>query len=145
MTILQFIQNRLQRRPTEGGYIAQIDGLRFIAIFAVVLQHLSERMLRLSTHTIEKDDFTFFISRGTIGVFLFFAISGFVLALPFAKSLPLSISRLNSRFFCFINRFEVSPTAVVTNDYFFWIQKRIIAQSILSHKFRYTYYSMRFF
>ncbi len=93
MTILQFIQNRLQRRPTEGGYIAQIDGLRFIAICAVVLQHLSERMLRLSTHTIEKDDFTFFISRGTIGVFLFFAISGFVLALPFSKNRPSEVSR----------------------------------------------------
>ena len=106
MTILQFIQNRLQRRPTEGGYIAQIDGLRFIAIFAVVLQHLSERMLRLSTHPIEKDDFTFFISRGTIGVFLFFAISGFVLALPFANSRPLSIARLKAFYLRRLERIE---------------------------------------
>ena len=126
MTILHFIQNRLQRRPTvrvqgtptgeNSGYIAQIDGLRFVAIFAVVLQHLSERMMRLSTKSIEKDDFTFFISRGTIGVFIFFAISGFVLALPFAKSTPLSIASLKAFYLRRLERIE--PPYVIWMSFF---------------------------
>jgi peptidoglycan/LPS O-acetylase OafA/YrhL len=95
MLILNAVKNYLQRRPTEGGYIAEVDGLRFIAIFAVVIQHLSERLIRFSPTPfdtpIKDNDFAFFISRGTVGVFLFFAISGFVLCLPFAKNANVSI------------------------------------------------------
>ena len=95
MPILFAIKNHLQRRPTEGGYIAEVDGLRFIAIFAVIMQHLSERMIRFSPTAfdtpIADNPLAFFISRGTVGVFLFFAISGFVLSLPFAKNRSLSI------------------------------------------------------
>ncbi|RME95899.1 MAG: acyltransferase [Bacteroidetes bacterium] len=61
-----------------------------MAIMPVLIQHLSERLLRYSpvdwTTSPEQSKLVFMASRGTIGVFLFFAISGFILALPFAKS-----------------------------------------------------------
>jgi peptidoglycan/LPS O-acetylase OafA/YrhL len=77
----------LRRIITRGTYLPQIDGLRFAAIASVYLFHLhaavaskgiiaspipwqSPRMLALSTR----------------GVDLFFVISGFVLAMPFALS-----------------------------------------------------------
>lgn len=89
MGAFQKIQSSLIRKPASGQYLVFIDGLRFLAIFPVVLQHANERLAKygsLNTFTTTEDFISFFISRGTIGVFLFFAISGFVLTLPFAKS-----------------------------------------------------------
>lgn len=91
MTIIKTLKSNLQRVVTEGVYLAEVDGLRFIAILLVILQHLSERLIRNTpvefTIPIKDDPFAFLVSRGTVGVFLFFAISGFVLCLPFAKSI----------------------------------------------------------
>jgi len=72
------------RRITSGGrYIPEIDGLRFVAIAAVVLYHLygpvrdagpagDGGILRLAAE------------HGYRGVNLFYVISGFILGLPFA-------------------------------------------------------------
>lgn len=91
MTIIKTLKNNLQRVVTEGVYLAEVDGLRFVAIFLVILQHLSERLIRNTAiefqTPIKEDPFAFLVSRGTVGVFLFFAISGFVLCMPFAKSM----------------------------------------------------------
>ena len=82
-------KNKLSRVTSSGNYISEVDGLRFIAIMPVIIQHLSERLIK---HTpiefatpIAQDQLAFLASRGTIGVFIFFAISGFILAFPFAK------------------------------------------------------------
>ncbi|MEI6409491.1 MAG: acyltransferase family protein [Bacteroidota bacterium] len=80
---------QLLKRTSSGAWIPEIDGLRFIAILPVVLQHLLERFYRatdaIKPDVLTDDSLAYFISRGTVGVFLFFAISGFVLALPFAR------------------------------------------------------------
>lgn len=101
MSILKTFQAQLQRPIASGSkYLAEIDGLRFVAIFLVAIQHLSERIVRNSpvefSIPIKNDAFAFLISRGTVGVFLFFAISGFVLAMPFGKNKPLSIAGLKT-------------------------------------------------
>ena len=70
----------LKMRRNTGGkkYLAEIDGLRFLAIFPVLIQHLSERMIRNFSGEfsmpIEQDQIAFAISRGTIGVFIFFFV-----------------------------------------------------------------------
>ncbi|MEZ5059331.1 MAG: acyltransferase [Saprospiraceae bacterium] len=88
-----FIQNlpsRLQRNTSGGNYYPLIDGMRWLAIFPVLMQHLAERLIKYTDQPfstpIDQDPFAFFISRGTIGVFIFFAISGFILGMPFAKA-----------------------------------------------------------
>ena len=111
MTILKNFLNRLQRPIAAGAkYLAEIDGLRFVAIFLVAIQHLSERIIRHSpidfSIPIKNDPFAFLISRGTIGVFLFFAISGFVLALPFSKSTPLSKKGIKTFYLRRLTRIE---------------------------------------
>lgn len=82
-------KNKLSRVTSSRNYISEVDGLRFIAIMPVIIQHLSERLIRNTpaefTTPIAHDQLAFLASRGTIGVFIFFAISGFILAFPFAK------------------------------------------------------------
>src|SRR3954471_14833233 len=67
-----------RRITTSGEIIPEIDGLRFIAIAAVILHHLA-----LFVSTQRKSDEGLLLV-GQNGVELFFAISGFILAVPFA-------------------------------------------------------------
>lgn len=89
MKFIQKIPSKLSRITASGKYLPEVDGLRFVAIMPVLMQHLSERLYRYSSVDwaipIDDDPFAFLASRGTIGVFIFFAISGFILCLPFAK------------------------------------------------------------
>ncbi len=76
---------RLRRITNSGRYIPEIDGLRFIAIFSVVLVHVLEFMSEARPMALDRGEslVNLFLMQGSWGVELFFAISGFVLALPF--------------------------------------------------------------
>ncbi len=81
-------RDRLIRKPSSGKHIPFIDGMRFLAIVPVIFQHANERLFKygsLPELSATEDFVSFLISRGTIGVFIFFAISGFILSLPFTK------------------------------------------------------------
>jgi peptidoglycan/LPS O-acetylase OafA/YrhL len=86
------LADRLRRRTVSEKYIPGIDGLRFAAILAVVCLHIlvqehawvlaqgaSASASRLSQILVHM------VSNGQRGVPIFFAISGFILALPFAR------------------------------------------------------------
>ena len=79
--------SKLTRITTTGRYIAELDGLRFIAIAAVFLQHVQQTVIaNASAQTpLQFDTFSRAIERMRFGVELFFAISGFILGLPFAS------------------------------------------------------------
>lgn len=83
---------------TSGRYIPEVDGLRFVAILAVVLYHipgnwanhahrsgyaplgfLADSLAGIHRHIVG------IYGYGVEGVLLFFTISGFILALPFAR------------------------------------------------------------
>ena len=71
----------LFRRDTGGRtYVPEIDSFRFVAIVFVIFYHLLQK-----THIYLLEDPSFMTSRLNRGVQLFFTVSGFVLALPFAK------------------------------------------------------------
>ena len=78
-----------KRITSTGNFIPEIDGLRFIAIVSVVLYHLSGFLIEKDHNQyIDNYDYSFLkmvLSRGHLGVPLFFTISGFILGLPFAK------------------------------------------------------------
>jgi peptidoglycan/LPS O-acetylase OafA/YrhL len=64
-----------------------IDGLRFLAILPVVLQHLCERVIRISeqSHLATASDYALIslLPTGYLGVELFFVISGLIISYPF--------------------------------------------------------------
>ena len=68
-------KNKLSRVTSSGNYISEVDGLRFIAIMPVIIQHLSERLIKNTpiefATPIAQDQLAFLASRGTIGVFIF--------------------------------------------------------------------------
>ncbi|MFC5865299.1 acyltransferase family protein [Acidicapsa dinghuensis] len=70
----------LRRRTTGGSYIPEIDGVRFIAILSVVLYHIAIQ----ATDSVRTILFPS-VHYGLRGVEVFFALSGFILGLPFAK------------------------------------------------------------
>ena len=79
------------RRPVPGGaYQAEIDGLRFFAIVTVVIGHALQRSFRFFPVFAEKADSSPFAHwlhfEPALGVFLFFAISGYVIATQAQKS-----------------------------------------------------------
>ena len=79
----------LRRITTTGNFIPEIEGLRFIAICSVVFCHLGgfiiEKVLNRSSYAAGMGPFEHLLSNGRNGVEVFFAISGFILGIPFAK------------------------------------------------------------
>jgi peptidoglycan/LPS O-acetylase OafA/YrhL len=78
---------RLQRITSGAKFIPEIDGLRFVAIFSVVLFHLYGSLLHngaLRSPLLAQNTFMHMISKR--GVEVFFCISGFILSTPFVRA-----------------------------------------------------------
>jgi peptidoglycan/LPS O-acetylase OafA/YrhL len=77
--------NELFHRVTSGGkFVPEIDGLRFVAIAAVIAYHLNGTLVRYYNLRLPSLP-AILLLNGERGVWLFFVISGFILALPFAS------------------------------------------------------------
>jgi peptidoglycan/LPS O-acetylase OafA/YrhL len=90
--------SRLSRVTTSGRFVPEIDGFRFIAILSVFLLHDMGQIMakngvgvgtqrRIDWESLAAPDYWLasVLWAGGFGVSLFFVISGFVLALPFAE------------------------------------------------------------
>ena len=78
-----------QRITNSTTFIPEIDGLRFIAIFSVVLFHIVKYITTKDKHDYSNIDFPSILhifEKGRIGVPLFFVVSGIILGIPFSKS-----------------------------------------------------------
>lgn len=85
--ISSFLARHLSRQTSGRALIPEVDGLRSIAILSVVFFHANANFTHYAGETASA--FDAFIHKlfesGEYGVPLFFAISGFILALPFAS------------------------------------------------------------
>ncbi len=112
------IKEVLKRKTSSGRFIPEIDGLRFLAIITVVLFHLRTHLLRVENVEMTISDweksFFYLISRGGLGVNVFFGISGFILALPFAYQYVYGGKRVNIKSY-FIRRLtRLEPPYIIT-------------------------------
>jgi peptidoglycan/LPS O-acetylase OafA/YrhL len=82
---------QFQRITTQKRFIPQIDGLRFVAIGSVVLFHIYAALERGAV----PPPIAFNTDLAKRGVELFFAISGFVLGVPFASRYLLGASEVD--------------------------------------------------
>ncbi|HTL07037.1 MAG TPA: acyltransferase [Chitinophagaceae bacterium] len=82
MNLIQYFE-----RKAKGKIVQELEGLRFLAIVPVVIQHCVERWYR-NAYTPGSsalgDSLINYALGGGVGVYLFYAISGFILPLPFA-------------------------------------------------------------
>ena len=89
-----FINEHLGRVTSSGRFIPEVDGLRFLAIAGVVFFHIFRHQAdKGPTAAVyapfdhPHHPFGSLLTSGSFGVHLFFIISGFILALPFAEAL----------------------------------------------------------
>ena len=82
------ILRSLSRETTSGRFIPEMDGLRFVAISMVILYHLNGYLMTKTAFYEHGSGAPDWLCRSALvgfhGVELFFVISGFILALPFA-------------------------------------------------------------
>ncbi len=91
---MRFPTYLFRRVVSSGATIAELDGLRAVAIVPVVLFHalgyFLVKGLANGSYTTEEASLEngvgWLMSRGFLGVELFFVISGFVVTLPFARA-----------------------------------------------------------
>ena len=79
---------RLKRITSSGNYLPEIDGLRFIAIGSVItfhIWHAATQAFASYDALAASQNWLLHVRHGDRGVQLFFAISGFILGLPFAN------------------------------------------------------------
>src|ERR1051325_770503 len=101
--LLDLIDRKLSRVTSSGEFIPEMDGLRFIAITMVIFHHLMAGYLkntqRFGPVKLPDDWWRLYgrswavhvIAHWYMGVYLFFVISGFILAVPFARKYLLSL------------------------------------------------------
>lgn len=118
--------NRFRRITTSGDYMAELDGLRFIAIIWVVLFHSNTTINGNSAYRLVDSlkDFPLlntFYSNGFQGVELFFAISGFILAYPFARQRIQQGKKVNLKSYFLRRLTRLEPPYVIAMTAFFII------------------------
>ncbi len=118
---MRFPTYLFRRVTSRGEFLAELDGLRFLAIVPVVLFHATLSLyLKRTTEQVSMTGSDIFhsplgwvISHGFLGVQLFFAISGFVVTLPFAKHFLLGERKPSVRAF-FVKRLtRIEPPYVI--------------------------------
>jgi peptidoglycan/LPS O-acetylase OafA/YrhL len=122
--------NSFRRITTTGAFIPEIDGLRFIAVISVIFLHCYAEVLRrmamvanpgqnesgsttLPMAMDNQHDLLRLLWHGGNGIVVFFAISGFILAWPFARQ-HLQAGRIVDLRFYFLRRLtRLEPPYIV--------------------------------
>lgn len=137
MNTVKNIIGSYKRSTSSGKYLPFIDGIRFLAILPVILLHANERVIKYNPDFEQlnywENEFSYLISRGAIGVLIFFVLSGFILSIPFAQKKNFSYKTYIGR------RLErLEPPYIFWMSCFafiFFIQSEIPLSQLLGHYF----------
>lgn len=103
----------LRRITSDGRFIAEIDGLRFVAIASVVAFHFYV-YLRVKLNAPSGGIAGLALQHGDRGVALFFAISGFILGRPFAMHYIRGAPKPNLRAYFLRRLTRLEPPYIIT-------------------------------
>jgi peptidoglycan/LPS O-acetylase OafA/YrhL len=89
--VVEVLVSSLARVTSRGEYIAEVDGIRFVAISLVLVFHavmnlLASRGALGPDWSLKNGELVRCLASGWYGVEIFFVLSGFVVGLPFARS-----------------------------------------------------------
>jgi peptidoglycan/LPS O-acetylase OafA/YrhL len=119
------------RRPT-AGLIAEIDGLRLIAIGSVIMCHIWSRiMFWVPGSTEHMGLLQRTLDHGYFGVMLFFVLSGFILSLPFAEHALADGRKVNLKFYFVRRVVRIEPPYILN-----LILATILTVLFLRHSFK---------
>jgi len=105
-------------RITDGKQIIpEIEGLRFISIFLVILSHLNNNLLRVYPsyfQTAANSRLAIFLEECGAGVDIFFFISGFILAIPFLKAYVYNQQKVSLKHYYYRRVTRIEPPYLIT-------------------------------
>ena len=135
-----------QRTTQSSSFIPEIDGLRFFAIITVVIFHLNtaySRQLGMDDYAMsvlggsrEITSSGWWIIRLDMGVKVFFAISGMVLALPFLKAGLFGGKKIDLKDYFYRRLTRLEPPFIITLLGFYMVQMLFLdktAAELLPH------------
>jgi peptidoglycan/LPS O-acetylase OafA/YrhL len=146
MGSLKKFTDKFKRVTYSGRYLPEIDGLRFIAIFLVVcFAHLGTYVQESVVENINQQSYIYrFLLEGTYGVSLFFIISGFILALPFAENKLLNGKPVVLKQYLWRRVTRLEPAYIITLVGYFilrvWFFKYESFNELLPHFFASLFY-----
>jgi peptidoglycan/LPS O-acetylase OafA/YrhL len=124
-------------RLTSGQkLVPEIDGLRFFAIITVLIFHLNTAFSRaigssgaMGEGTDNPLELGWWIIRMDLGVKVFFAISGFILALPFIKSQWFGSEKVNIGRYLLRRLTRLEPPYIISLSLFFAVHVVVLGAS----------------
>ena len=134
--------NRFRRITYSTNYLPEIDGLRFLAIFSVVvIMHTTHYMDEkfFGNELMQNDYWKNFVMEGGHGVALFFVISGFILSLPFAKWRLNNEKKISLKKYFLRRVTRLEPPYIIALIIFFiahvWVLHKFSFDELLPHFF----------
>lgn len=115
---------KFQRITSAGNFIPEIDGLRFIAIMWVVIFHSKALVIMNPNYNLvdKFQDYSWLqpiYAYGFQGVELFFAISGFILGLPFANQFIKNGRKVSLKKYFLRRLTRLEPPYIILMTFFF--------------------------
>lgn len=129
--MIDWLRTHLARKTTSQNLIPEIDGFRFFAIGTVLLYHLNTHISRVMDResisvSFSESPLYRIASEGGIGVNVFFAISGFILALPFARHHLFNTSTVSLKSYYIRRLTRLEPPYVISLIVFLFVHVWIL-------------------
>ncbi|MBK7882034.1 MAG: acyltransferase [Saprospiraceae bacterium] len=137
----------LRRITNSGNVITEIDGLRFLAIAMVVFFHLDGFLFSELRFDYKDDKESYgwlheFFLRGYFGVEIFFVISAFILALPFAKYYLGEGKKVSIGSYFYRRLTRLEPPYIISLLLIVWFQVSVLEKKTFEEFCPSFYYSL---
>lgn len=111
--------SRFKRITSSSLFVPEIDGLRFVAIILVVLNHANGFIIAKNPEkfSLTPENYSIiynFFQNGSKGVYLFFVISGYILAMPFARHFINGEKKVDLKKYFLRRIFRLEPPYIIT-------------------------------